>query len=519
MVGRFVAVAVGIALSTFVGGVPAQAASPIFSAQCPVSHRAPDDPIVHPGRQGAAHMHDFSGNWSARYDSTYDTMRSAPRSGPGTTCDPHGDTAGYWVPTFYNPSGGIVENVASTAYYVPGKYGATNLAAIRAFPADLKIVADMEKSGPYGSGWHCGDATLPAKGGTLNSNGPPDCRNRTDGPGGIFPDDTRVQAKIVFPDCWNGVSLDSADHRSHMAYSGTAGCPVTHPVSLPRLNMKVKYETFGGSGFTLSSGQPSTMHADFWNTWEQAELEKRVQHCLNEANIRDTSTDPCTNDGDPGPQTIENPFYPEPAPAPGDTPPEPAAACADAIDNDLDGKTDMDDPGCSSGTDDDETDPVEEPAPTGSWSHDSVVLGSGTYRPIADVLGPDDSYTLKVSYTGAPGNATSYLMHVGNSSSSSAVIYTSSGKLRAAVTVNGSTKTLSTTFAAGRRHDLVLTRSKNVIVLYVGGVRKASSTGAPNGVHDLGPGAMGARRLGDAFSNFAAGTYHSASVQDRVMAP
>ena len=508
MVGRFVAVAVGIALSTFVGGVPAQAAIPIFSAQCPVSHRAPDDPIVHPGRQGAAHMHDFSGNWSARYDSTYDTMRSAPRSGPGTTCDPHGDTAGYWVPTFYNPSGGIVENVASTAYYVPGKYGATNLAAIRAFPADLKIVADMAKSGPYGSGWHCGDATLPAMGGTLNSNGPPDCRNRTDGPGGIFPDDTRVQAKIVFPDCWNGVSLDSADHRSHMAYSGTAGCPVTHPVSLPRLNMKVKYETFGGSGFTLSSGQPSTMHADFWNTWEQAELEKRVQHCLNEANIRDTSTAPCTNEGDPGPQTIQNPFYPEPA-----------AACADSADNDGDGRTDMDDPGCSSGTDDDETDPVKEPAPTDSWSHDSVVLGSGTYRPIADVLGPDDSYTLKVSYTGAPGNATSYLMHVGNSSSSSAVIYTSSGKLRAAVTVNGSTKMLSTTFAAGRRHDLVLTRSKNVIVLYVGGVPKASSTDAPNGVHDLGPGAIGARRLGDAFSNFAAGTYHSASVQDRVMAP
>jgi len=31
----------------------------------------------------------------------------------------------------------------------------------------------------------------------------------------------------------------------------------------------------------LSSGDPTTLHADFWNTWQQAALEQAVADCLN----------------------------------------------------------------------------------------------------------------------------------------------------------------------------------------------------------------------------------------------
>src|SRR5918997_6064140 len=65
-----------------------------FAVRCDFSHRAHDDPIVHPGHQGAAHGHDFFGNTSTKFDSTYQSMLAAP-----TTCTRPADTAGYWLPT------------------------------------------------------------------------------------------------------------------------------------------------------------------------------------------------------------------------------------------------------------------------------------------------------------------------------------------------------------------------------------------------------------------------------------
>ena len=42
-----------------------------FAVRCDFTHRNSDDPIVHPGHQGAAHSHDFFGNISTKFDSTY----------------------------------------------------------------------------------------------------------------------------------------------------------------------------------------------------------------------------------------------------------------------------------------------------------------------------------------------------------------------------------------------------------------------------------------------------------------
>jgi len=67
-----------------------------------------------------------------------------------------------------------------------------------------------------------------------------------------------------------------------MAYVGSKGaCPTTHPVSVPRLHLKSVYDTYGGPGITLSSGAPGTMHADFWNTWDQTQLAFMIRSCIN----------------------------------------------------------------------------------------------------------------------------------------------------------------------------------------------------------------------------------------------
>jgi len=65
-----------------------------FVETCRLSHSAPDDPIVFPGKAGASHDHTFVGNRSTNASSTYSSLRTA-----STSCSRRADTAGYWVPT------------------------------------------------------------------------------------------------------------------------------------------------------------------------------------------------------------------------------------------------------------------------------------------------------------------------------------------------------------------------------------------------------------------------------------
>ena len=66
-----------------------------------------------------------------------------------------------------------------------------------------------------------------------------------------------------------------------MAYPFAGACPADHPVVLPKLTLTVVYPITDGKGASLSSGDATTLHADFWNTWQQAALEQEVANCLN----------------------------------------------------------------------------------------------------------------------------------------------------------------------------------------------------------------------------------------------
>lgn len=121
-------------------------------------------------------------------------------------------------------------------------------------------------------------------------------------------DSPSVRLKIIFPNCWNGRDLDSADHKSHMAYSsrnyGTANrCPVGW-TAVPRLVIGVRYPfrssptsrnpTFlrtDAPHLVLNMGHYSG-HADFWNTWNQRDLERLVSYCLNGGRLCGSSGGP-----------------------------------------------------------------------------------------------------------------------------------------------------------------------------------------------------------------------------------
>jgi hypothetical protein len=239
---------------------PAQLRGVNFVEVCRYGHMAMDDPIVFPGKPGASHMHTFVGNTTTSAFSTYGTLRAG-----GTTCVRTDDTAAYWVPALYQGSSTILP-VAATVYY-----RRSTLAQVRPFPNDLRMIAGssmsttpQDKRVTY---WNCG-----VEGGVPASSDVPTCPDRP----GAF-----LRLHVRFPSCWDGRNLDSADHKSHMAYPTAKRCPASHPVAVPAIEQIYRYPTRGGDAFSLASGSVYSAHADFVNSWRPPALRRLVNGCLN----------------------------------------------------------------------------------------------------------------------------------------------------------------------------------------------------------------------------------------------
>jgi hypothetical protein len=266
-----ISVVLGLAVLIFLATVAiprlVRAADPVaeFSVLCFPSHQLADDPIVYPGQPGAAHMHQFIGNPSTNAYSTFESMRAAQAN---VKCELHNDTGGYWVPTLYKPDGTRVP-VNQAFFYYRGPAGVAQI------PQGLKMLAGGNTLQPpkpdaaqKSLSWACSDSAP-------FYTQPPDCTSVN----------ALIRAHISFPSCWDGVNLDSWDHRSHMTYPTSGICPSTHPVRIPKISFHVIYALKNGKGTYLSSdhGAPggTTLHADFWNTWDQVVLQKAVTKCIN----------------------------------------------------------------------------------------------------------------------------------------------------------------------------------------------------------------------------------------------
>jgi len=69
-----------------------------------------------------------------------------------------------------------------------------------------------------------------------------------------------------------------------MAYAGRGGvrgCPASHPVAVPSLELNFRWKISGSlSNVRLSSGGIYNGHADFFNFWNQTVLAQLVRDCL-----------------------------------------------------------------------------------------------------------------------------------------------------------------------------------------------------------------------------------------------
>jgi uncharacterized protein DUF1996 len=265
------------------------AASPeaVFVTRCNYSHRSMDDPIVFFDQPGAAHSHDFFANRSTKYNSTYQKLRDTPL---GTTCVNPDDKSAYWIPTFsWTNNSGTRELKASTAHFYY-RSGGKPPEDVLPPPAGLKVVPNTHVN------WRCSGVTA------VSPSPPTRCSSGT------------LVVSIRFPDCLavardpdtgqpirdqpltdTADDLDrfpTNDHRSHMAYAvnqpdGTKLCPDdTHPYPIAALTMEVKFKigtTSGTVSLSSDKGAPggSTMHADFFNAWDQDRLTALVESCIN----------------------------------------------------------------------------------------------------------------------------------------------------------------------------------------------------------------------------------------------
>jgi hypothetical protein len=212
-----------------------------FRTSCGISHENYSDPIVYPGQPLASHRHRYAGAVGVDYGTTDIRDHSHSTCEGGTI-----NRTGYWTPAMQDAGGMPVLGLQRgfddpfQVYYHQSFTGVAN-ELIQWFPEGLRMIAGatMTQTSPK-VWWSClnpGDPRADAN----HSRGPtiPDCA-----PGGY------VQGSVEFPQCWDGVNLDSPDHRSHMAY-GTGwrsnpdppvtGCPQSHPVPLAAVEIFMRW--------------------------------------------------------------------------------------------------------------------------------------------------------------------------------------------------------------------------------------------------------------------------------------
>jgi hypothetical protein len=240
-----------------------------FRTACEAGQLLHDDPIVHPGRPGAAHLHQFFGNLAIDASSDSASILNTGSS----TCDGGPiNRSGYWIPAMLNPSRNQVVIMDYAIVYYKEEPGNSP----RPLPPGLRMIAGFDV-GSMVPGSNTASYTCVHTG--ASSSQLPSC---TSG---------QVRMTLEFPHCWDGANLDSANHRSHMAnhvyVNGARACPGTHPVKIPRITYNVYYSVQPGENATewkLSSDDAlaggTSMHGDWWGGWDATYSKRWFDNCI-----------------------------------------------------------------------------------------------------------------------------------------------------------------------------------------------------------------------------------------------
>ena len=230
-----------------------------------------DDPIVYPNQPGRAHLHTYFGNTGTNAYSTAELLRT---TGRGSCAGGILNRSSYWMPSLLSNGTPLVPT-EGFVYYKSG-YPVTPNQSIHDIPAGLRMIAGSSSATSAQSfeivTWSCVNGSVSGYFQVI-----PDC----------LPSDS-LRLNVVFPQCWDGVFLDSTDHKSHLAYpTWNDGCPSSYPVAIPAITLNVVWRvpSTGVGSLRLSSDSPqaasgSSAHADFWEAWDPATRSAFVVNCI-----------------------------------------------------------------------------------------------------------------------------------------------------------------------------------------------------------------------------------------------
>jgi hypothetical protein len=246
-----------------------------FREPCGFSHMSFDDPIVFPGQPGLSHLHVFFGNTAAGASSTVDSIAN---SGDSTCYGGTLNRSSYWAPAVLDARTNAPVRPRSILTYYKSGYRGVPASAIQPIPSGLRMIAG-DPGNATAAGAHAQYTCIAADGtSTPWSPSIPNC-----------PVGNEMFMSVEFPQCWDGVNLDSNDHRSHMAFASN-GCPADHPVAIPVISYNIHYpvkEANAPLHWRLSSDMydPSlpggySGHADYFFGWKPDVMNTFIADCI-----------------------------------------------------------------------------------------------------------------------------------------------------------------------------------------------------------------------------------------------
>ena len=210
-----------------------------------------------PGMPAMSHYHQFFGNRSTNENTTIASLRA----NRATTCSDRADSSAYWVPQLWQGSNAVTPKGMTVLY------AKTVTSAVVAHPAGLVLIAGDSKAVAAQDlsivSWYCGNNVRNA------STTPPVCGRNQD-----------LVGLIRFPECWNGIDLDSTNHKDHVTYAVNGVC-AAGTVALSQIQMHIRYPAQSDvSTLAMSSGSIFSLHADFMNGWNQRAFVNQVAQRL-----------------------------------------------------------------------------------------------------------------------------------------------------------------------------------------------------------------------------------------------
>ncbi|MBQ0826351.1 DUF1996 domain-containing protein [Streptomyces tagetis] len=266
-----------------------------FSSSCGVNAEGlynSDNIIVAPGvGNGAHHFHDYIGNQANNAFASDDDLAAA-----ATSCADQGDKSSYYWPVLRlqngttekdaeSPGGGIEGNAGQilTAKEVTLTFVGNERGKVTEMPKLLRIITGDAKAFVNGvananASWSC--------------TGLEDRQLKDKYP--LCPQGSDVVRTFTFQSCWDGRNIDSANHRTHVAFPGADGtCPDGFQ-PIPRLVQRIVYDVdapsladggkttplFAVDSFPEQLHKPVTDHGDFINLFDEG-LMREVADCIN----------------------------------------------------------------------------------------------------------------------------------------------------------------------------------------------------------------------------------------------